>query len=89
MSKKIGRNTNKEKHLDALLMSAVVEVEVSSGQVLDGHKSISNTDAAVIECCSSLHYLWEEILNLKQSCEFELSKVLEIFFFLKTLSLMF
>ena len=57
MSKKIGRNTNKETHLDALLMSAVVEVEVSSGQVLDGHKPISNTDAAVIECCSSLHYL--------------------------------
>ena len=57
MSKKIERNTNKETHLDALLMSAVVEVEVSSGQVLDGHKSIPNTDPAVIECCSSLHYL--------------------------------
>ena len=57
MSNKIRRNTFKEGHLDALLMGAVVEVEVSSGEVLDGHQPISNADPAIVECCSSLHYL--------------------------------
>ena len=47
----------KERHLDALLMSAVLEVEVPDGKVLDGNQTISDTDPTVVECCSSLHYL--------------------------------
>ena len=54
-----------ELHLDALLVSAVVEVEVAGGEVLDGHQPVADTDPTIVECCPSLHYLLGEIFNFK------------------------